>query len=333
MTFTIIMPVFNAGKYLAPAIESIVRQTDSDFELLLIDDGATDGSSRVCDDYSENDSRIRVFHRQNMGICKSRNFGIENAKGEYILFCDHDDIYFPNYLACVRRTIEKELVDPEIVKVSFCLADRWPDGKEMSTYDGIENLPSRWSKESADYNLFTRLTLAVWDGAYKKDFLLRNGIRFDEALLYGMEDILFMIEALSKVNLLCCRDEVCYKHYSNYGISTSAKYHAERIADIFRVAMRERQLFPASEFRLALARYRRWNGMLYFEGVHSEGAPRNPFFWIGVFNRFQKCALSKPRWNEMKGLPFDERIFVLLLKLRLFWIYLAWRVCKIMRHE
>lgn len=88
---TIIVPVYNVEKYLTCCIGSILSQSFKDFELLLIDDGSSDLSGEICDDYVEKDARIRVFHKENGGVSSARNLGLENAQGEWICFIDSDD--------------------------------------------------------------------------------------------------------------------------------------------------------------------------------------------------------------------------------------------------
>lgn len=96
IAISIIIPVFNAEKYLSQCIDSIIAQTYTDWELLLVDDGSTDGSGDLCDSYKKNDERIRVFHKANGGVSSSRNMGLDNAKGEYITFADSDDWLEPH---------------------------------------------------------------------------------------------------------------------------------------------------------------------------------------------------------------------------------------------
>ena len=84
MKVSIVVPVYNTEDYLACCIDSILRQTFSDYELLLVDDGSTDGSGVLCDSYQERDSRVRVFHQQNGGVSAARNFGVQQAQGEGI---------------------------------------------------------------------------------------------------------------------------------------------------------------------------------------------------------------------------------------------------------
>ena len=88
---SIVVPVYNTGKYLNRCMNSIVKQTYSNIEVILIDDGSTDDSSDLCDEWAEKDERIKVIHKLNAGLGMARNTGIENAKGEYICFFDSDD--------------------------------------------------------------------------------------------------------------------------------------------------------------------------------------------------------------------------------------------------
>ena len=95
---SIIVPIYNAEKKLRRCVESILSQTFSDFELILVDDGSSDNSPAICDELQLNDSRIRVFHKENSGASSSRNFGIKKAKGEYLTFSDADDWVEPIWL-------------------------------------------------------------------------------------------------------------------------------------------------------------------------------------------------------------------------------------------
>lgn len=88
---SVIVPVYKVERYLPECIESILAQTFTDFELILVDDGSPDNSGKICDDYAARDSRIRVFHKENGGVSSARNLGLDNARGEWIAFVDSDD--------------------------------------------------------------------------------------------------------------------------------------------------------------------------------------------------------------------------------------------------
>ena len=98
MLVSVITPVYNTEKYLDECIGSILSQSMTDFELLLIDDGSTDGSGAICDRYAEKDKRIRVFHIPNGGVSAARNLGLDNARGEFVVFVDSDDRVTPDHL-------------------------------------------------------------------------------------------------------------------------------------------------------------------------------------------------------------------------------------------
>ena len=91
---SIIVPVYNVEKYLQRCIESILTQTETDFELLLIDDGSKDKSGLICDEYAQKDKRVNVIHKENGGVSSARNLGIEKANGEWMCFIDADDFSY-----------------------------------------------------------------------------------------------------------------------------------------------------------------------------------------------------------------------------------------------
>ena len=88
---TIVVPVYNVEQYLRPCLESVIQQSYKNLEIQLVDDGSTDGSGLICDEYAERDDRVRVFHTENQGVSEARNRGITEASGEYLIFVDADD--------------------------------------------------------------------------------------------------------------------------------------------------------------------------------------------------------------------------------------------------
>lgn len=108
---SIVIPVYNVEKYLAECVDSVLNQTYTDYEIILVDDGATDNSGRMCDDYAGRDSRIRVIHQKNGGLSAARNTGMAAAKGEYIYFLDSDDFLEPSALEHLLATAQREAAD------------------------------------------------------------------------------------------------------------------------------------------------------------------------------------------------------------------------------
>lgn len=105
---SVIVPVYNAEKYLHRCVDSILAQTFTDFEVLLINDGSKDKSGTICDDYAKLDSRVRVFHKENGGVSSARNIGVENMVGDYSIHVDSDDEILPTmYEKLYNKVIEK----------------------------------------------------------------------------------------------------------------------------------------------------------------------------------------------------------------------------------
>ena len=114
---SIITPVYNTSKYLRRCLDSILAQTYQDWELLLIDDGSTDGSDTICDDYAKSDSRIRVFHKPNDGVASVRQLGVVEAQGEYSIHIDSDDWIEPEMLEALFD--EAKRTDADIVVADY----------------------------------------------------------------------------------------------------------------------------------------------------------------------------------------------------------------------
>ena len=113
MRYSIVVPVYQVEKYLGKCIESVQNQVYQDWELILVDNGATDRSGEICDIYAEKDERIKVLHlEENVGISNARNLGMERASGEYILFMDSDDFYCDNgFLEMVEQRLSVSKAD------------------------------------------------------------------------------------------------------------------------------------------------------------------------------------------------------------------------------
>ena len=107
---SVIVPVYKVEEYLPQCIDSILAQTFTDFELLLVDDGSPDRCGEICEEYAGKDTRIRVFHQQNSGVSAARNIGLQHAKGTYIVFVDSDDWVSTDYLLHFLQKTQPELI-------------------------------------------------------------------------------------------------------------------------------------------------------------------------------------------------------------------------------
>ena len=132
---SVIVPVYKAEKYLHRCVDSILTQTYTDFELLLINDGSPDNSGAICDEYAAKDSRVRVFHKENEGVSSARNLGLDNAKGEYVTFCDSDDYVGEDWLMAYSEAI-KESLDFAIQGIYYIINKGELETKRLVPYKG-----------------------------------------------------------------------------------------------------------------------------------------------------------------------------------------------------
>ena len=117
MFFSVLVPVYNTSEYLAECMDSILSQSFRDFEVVLLDDGSTDNSGQLCDEYAQKDDRVRVIHKQNEGLMMTRRRGFKEAKGDYFICVDSDDYIAPNLLESVVKAIDR--YEPDMVMYNF----------------------------------------------------------------------------------------------------------------------------------------------------------------------------------------------------------------------
>lgn len=185
MLLSVVVPVYNVEEYLPKCLDSIIKQTFKNLEIILINDGSTDNSGKICDDYAKNDRRIKVIHQINRGVSAARNVGLDLCSGDYITFVDSDDWCDENYFYDVMNYFEIYNIDVIItnferfsVNKSHC-NHKSSLKKEiiLNSYDAIENMVNR-----IDFGW------EIWATFYKKEVI--EDIRFSNNIFYG-EDFEF----------------------------------------------------------------------------------------------------------------------------------------------
>ena len=182
---SIIVPVYKTEKYLRRCIDSILAQTFTDFELILVDDGSPDNCPKICDEYAEMDSRVRVIHQENGGVSSARNKGLDNARGKYIMFCDSDDYVDPSWCSQYYQAI-------------LWYPNAWIVGDIIrGTYNKDNGLKNKIKTNEGKLNYFdiyiSGLSAYSCNKIYSKDILNANGIRYD-IKIHISEDVVFNIE-------------------------------------------------------------------------------------------------------------------------------------------
>lgn len=208
-TISIIVPVYNVAAYLEDCIESILRQTFQDFELLLIDDGSTDSSGAICDRYCSRDSRIRVIHKENGGLSSARNAGLDIAAGDYIIFVDSDDILTDNAV----KTIHEELTTTSADVVMGKTVRFTPSGAERP-YSRLTERREMSGEEALGLILEGRLlNISVCGVGYKRSVF--DKIRFPEKVI--CEDWSVMPDIYLKAVNVIYTPRICYRYRENEG--------------------------------------------------------------------------------------------------------------------
>lgn len=223
---SIIVPVYNAEKYLEECLASIARQAFLDFECILIDDGSEDKSGSICDTWSLKDKRFHVVHQENSGVSSARNKGIEIAKGEYIAFVDSDDWLESDYLQTLYNRIDSDKSDLSILGI----CRDFPQGNSKRYSYKSCSFPLDCEHVEEFVGLVDSLILySPYVKLYCKDIIRNNSISFDESVSYG-EDLLFNFQYLRHVRNITCSDAVLY-HYRCYESNTlSTKIDVNRFS-------------------------------------------------------------------------------------------------------
>lgn len=202
---SIIVPVYNSENTIRKCLSSIMAQTYKDWECLVINDGSTDSSGQICDEYAIKDNRFRTFHKVNGGVSSARNVGLENTKGEWITFCDSDDWVYPNWLENFAMFLA---YDCQLI-IQGIKTTR-PLGNKTSLKYGFNYFgnTSGAIKCLYDYNLlgylFIKLFMTTIINEYK--------IRFDDGLTFN-EDGVFVMEYLSHTQSVFSTNRIGY-HYN-----------------------------------------------------------------------------------------------------------------------
>lgn len=207
---SIIVPIYNASLYLRKCIESILAQTLSNFELILINDGSTDDSSSICKEYSQKDKRIIIINENNSGVSVARNRGLEIASGEWITFVDADDYFLPDALQTLYERAAQTKTD-----IVLANAVNLKDNKKSGPILQLSN-------KSSEINICDIKHFALWGYLLKADIIRKNKLRFIEGLAYS-EDRIFIYQIAGYCKTIAYCDKPIYVYRINETSACSSK--------------------------------------------------------------------------------------------------------------
>ncbi len=248
---SIIMPVYNAEKWISETIESVLAQAYTDWELLCIDDGSPDKSADIVRDYAQKDSRVILLEKPNGGVSSARNYGIEYASGEYIAFLDADDLALPEIYQTLIELLEQENSD-----CSFCAFTRFfASGKRLEI---VETSFERLKVNPQDIKYFFYSTPAVvkddvlttadihgacWRSIFKTELIRKNNIKFIEGCRFS-EDQVFVVEYLQA----CKSISVTYESLLLYRAQTKEWAHHNLYESDMLLLKQQLKLLEQNEF-------------------------------------------------------------------------------------
>jgi len=242
---SIIVPVYNAENYLDRCVNSIMNQTFKDFELILVDDGSTDASGKMCDDYADRNFNIKVIHQYNKGIGPARNTGILNSNGEYIGFVDNDDFISPiMYENLIRVALN---TNSDIVS---CNHQKFYDFNEVNTqsnFSPIQYNTIQYNTIQALNSLFLEKNLQwlVWDKIYRR-YLFEDCLFEKVAVL---EDVLILPQLLYKSKLITYLDAKYYFYYIRKGSTINSSLSFEKFTSSTYVFLKLCEFFKDKDER------------------------------------------------------------------------------------
>lgn len=306
---SIILPVYNGEIYVGKTIESILNQSFQDFELIIVDDGSTDNSKVVIDQFD--DGRIVYIHEVNQGICSARNTGLRNSKANYIMFCDHDDEYLPGYLSEAKKYIQDSTIDfikfgcRELYIHDQTLVKERHVRLDNHIYEGREVRKLLYAY--ADDNEY------IWDGIYKKEKIIEAGM-FDLTYKAGCEDIAMLISLIKCCDKCVTVDKEVYIHNIRNAFSTSRCYSENTYESVVKMYEKRLEMLDTRDKE--------------YEMFVKKKSKQLIWAMSGMFS-FPSCNLNK---NEIerrfKTLPIPQNMFHIRIKEivedkknLIFWLY------------
>lgn len=249
------MPVYNEEKYLVRCLESIIRQSYTDIEIILVDDGSTDSSSKICDEYALVDHRIQVIHTTNGGVSSARNKGLDVATGDYIYFVDSDDVISHNAI----RILVDLISGYDMAFAGHIIYET--NGKESVRWNDKKIGPHKWNHDDALMLMFDCSALKghkqrfcyigyCVNKLYRRNIIAEAKIRFDKDVYYN-EDRLFVIKYLMNCYKIISTSKITYKYIKNMdsGKKTDIVTKSDLLA-------RELTEFTAFEHMLSLLQHK-----------------------------------------------------------------------------
>ena len=309
---SVIIPVYNVERCLKKCLDSVINQTYSNLEIIMIDDGSNDNSGTICDDYARLDKRIKVIHNKNAGVSNARNTGIEICKGEFVAFIDSDDYVDNSYIQCLVEPQKKKSYDLVLCNYLDYYVDNARIDNHLLTDDELCKLSGDFHK---DYNVFKQLMWYPVLKLYKMEIINDNNLRFPEDLTDG-EDQYFNFLYYENVNEYCYINQALYTycHWPSQSLSRK-KTLSSYISNI-------KKLKKEKEFLKSLEIYKYENILIdsAFIIIRRYSISKGNGFKDFKLRTKEVLDIVKNELDNVKELSFKRKVLKICLKNRLFFI-------------
>ena len=328
---SIVTPIYNAEGYLRRCIESQIMQTYQNIEIILIDDGSTDNSGMICDNFAKNDNRIRVIHKKNQGVSIARNEGIKLATGDWILFVDSDDFLEKNACEKFIEISKKYNQELELIVASSNLIKGEQKTNSIAKFKK-EALLNEIEKKKMINNIFINVDEdfsyvgAPWAKLYRLTFLKKYSLNFRPKLQLG-EDLNFNFKAMYLANKIVFSPQIVY-NYTISQFSISNKY-MENMVEQFNMMFEEFEENKFinefyNEYMFLVLRQLKKLELRYFfnnENIQSDKEIRKAYLELintYPYNRAISCA-KLSEYNKLK-----KKIYIIALKKKWYMLIKIW---------
>lgn len=246
---SVIIPIYNVEKYLARCMDSLLNQTLEDIEIIMVDDGSTDNSPMMCDEYEKKDKRVKVVHKKNNGLGMARNSGLEIANGQYVAFIDSDDF--------IDRNAFKEMYEvAKLYEADMCMAGYY----QFNTKDGTSNKIELFKEtkvfnadevKSISYKMVGAppeaisdeyFGMSVWKNLYSLDLLKKTNMLFCSEREFVSEDAIFHLSLVPKMNTIVTLNNCYYYYCNNNDVSLSSTFRDGKFDEYKKLYMKEIEL-------------------------------------------------------------------------------------------
>lgn len=247
MKVSFIIPVYKVEPYLAECVESILAQTYKDFEIILVDDGSPDSCPALCDAWAQNNINIKAYHKENGGLSDARNYGVERASGEYVIFIDSDDKWLESDSLEKLVSIANE-DNYDFIQFNCCY---WYKNGSLNKWTSYSSKLEETTNSSCIIIELIKsgtFPMSAWMKMIKRDFLLHNSLTFEKGIIN--EDVPWMINLLDKSNKARFVNLYIYAYRQNIIGSITNSFSKKKYLDIFFNMEREIKLLPNRSFSL-----------------------------------------------------------------------------------